>query len=107
MGGEDRGGTLLGRLIIQNNSNKLQKWSAKNEMIFSGASTRWDVMQDSSDAYLQDKEQLTSALSWERDGKYLWMKKKTSENQHFMLLQSRKTWCWVAETQVQLVMYIQ
>lgn len=73
MGGEDRGGTPLGRLIIQNNSNRLQKWSAKNEMIFSGASTGWDVMQDSSDAYLQDKEHLTSAISWERDGKYLWM----------------------------------
>lgn len=57
---------LLGRLIIQNSSNKLQKWSGKNGMIFSGASAGWDVMQYSSDAYMQDKEQLTSTISLEK-----------------------------------------
>ena len=97
---------LLGMIIIQNDSNKLQKWSGKNGMIFSGASARWDAMQDSSDAYRQDKEQLTSTISLEK-GRRVPVDDKPSENRHFMLLQSRKTWCWIAEIQVQFVIYIE
>lgn len=95
---------LLGRLIIQNKSKKLQKCSGKSGMIFSGTSARWDVIQDSSDAYMQ--EQLTRAISLEK-GWRVPVDDKPSANQHFMLLQSRKTWCWHAEIQVQFVIYIE
>lgn len=35
------------------------------------------------------------------------MDAKPSENQHFMLLQRGKIWCYMAEIQVQFVIYIE